>query len=598
VALSVAAAVRRDIPPRRFFAPGLRDGRAIEAAPLHGTGLIALHEPTVGETLLCWFAGDTEAAQPYIEGNNTAVTLTHEIELADWLRAGVALSGGTQYLNLTHDQWPAALRTYRASLAYAPRESLAPAAWVYDAALYEIHPSQFGGFRGLAGELGRLHLLGVNTLCLLPIWARERHWNQPWDETWPGSGNPAILDFETLDPALGTTDDLRHLVTTAHRYGIRVLVDLPLIGCDAASHYLNEHPYWFCQDENGQVIHMSDDPSLCPFDWANEELQNHVLLHAVGLAQSYDLDGFRACVARRTPPNWARRLAHHASAGSLAVLRFLDRLRRELRSRKADAAIVLSSGGPLASASADLVIDEMPHLMYFHTALNRASPHELGEWLSDHLAALEPGAARACFVESHHTWRLNPLADGIRGSRISRALLAGMVLCGFVPLLRGEPEQDVHNDAFVGQLLRIRAAHPTLRTGSSCHSCIACDSPDVFAILRSSPTERIIGLVNFGPHRRTLTLNIRTAPLGAPNEHYGLIDLFGGELLDGGQIVITPDNQGVLRVTAEPFSPYCFLVQPALAPQSPRERHGNGHTVAADTPAGDEQQPDIVVAQI
>src|SRR5262245_4613324 len=51
LALQVAAAQRRGVLPRRFFAPGLRDGRALEPAPTQGPGLMALHEPQTGETL-------------------------------------------------------------------------------------------------------------------------------------------------------------------------------------------------------------------------------------------------------------------------------------------------------------------------------------------------------------------------------------------------------------------------------------------------------------------------------------------------------------------------------------------------------------------
>ena len=111
--------------------------------------------------------------------------------------------------------------------------------------------------------------------------------------------------------------------------------------------------------------------------------------------------------------------------------------------------------------------------MFIHMALDRVLPAELGEWLEDHARALPAGAVRACFVESHHTRLTNPLADGLRGSRISRMLLAGMVLCGFVPLIRSGQEQDER--PFLERLLRARAASPALRYGTPRYN--ACRAP-------------------------------------------------------------------------------------------------------------------------
>ena len=58
--LEVAAAQRLDVLPRRFFAPGLRDGRALERAPTQATGLLALHDPQTDEALLCWYYSAVE----------------------------------------------------------------------------------------------------------------------------------------------------------------------------------------------------------------------------------------------------------------------------------------------------------------------------------------------------------------------------------------------------------------------------------------------------------------------------------------------------------------------------------------------------------
>ena len=153
VPLQVAAAQRRGVLPRRFFAPGLREGRALEPAPTQGPGLMALYDPETDETLLCWYYSPVEAALPQVEGNDVAVTLTHQIELADWLVSEVALSGGTQYILLLREPWPAALAAFQRTWPLCGLRRLErPAAWVLDAAIYEAHSAQYGGFLGLAAR--------------------------------------------------------------------------------------------------------------------------------------------------------------------------------------------------------------------------------------------------------------------------------------------------------------------------------------------------------------------------------------------------------------------------------------------------------------
>ncbi|MBC8163684.1 MAG: alpha-amylase, partial [Roseiflexaceae bacterium] len=83
VPLRVAAAQRRNVLPRRFFAPGLRFGRAFEQAPDASSGLLAVADPISQETLLCWYVGGTSPADPMVEGNDAAVTLAHEVNCAE-----------------------------------------------------------------------------------------------------------------------------------------------------------------------------------------------------------------------------------------------------------------------------------------------------------------------------------------------------------------------------------------------------------------------------------------------------------------------------------------------------------------------------------
>jgi glycosidase len=586
VPLSVAAAQRLDVQPRRFFAPGLRDGRALERAPTHATGLLALHDPQTDEALLCWYYSSVESALPLVEGNDQAVTLAHEIAVADWLGSEVAITSGTQYIMLLREPWPAALAALQRTWPLCGvRQVEQPAAWARDAAIFETHAAQFGGFAGLAAALPDLHALGVNTLCLLPIWAFANHSGGLWDANWVASGNPyAIRDFEALDPTLGTSEDLRALVDTAHQHGMRVLVDLPLLGCADDARLVAEWPDWFCTTERGRLARVHDHDDLVAFDWSNADLQAYMLEWALAQVRDYDLDGYRLVVPRTETPNWARAPHGHTSAGGLAVLRLLERLRQQLKSFKGDAALLGELAGPAYAACQDFALDELPHHMFMHLAIARVQPAELGQWLEDHARAMPNGAVRACFVESYQTRLSNPLADGLRGSRISRMLLAGMVLCGFVPLIRSGQEQDER--AFIERLLSARAHSPALRYGTPRYNALPCSSARVFAVLREHAGERLIGLLNVSAHKQTLVVSVPVDQLELADGDYELFDLLGrARWSEDARRSWSREELLSLRLTLEPFAAYCFEIRSVMVDLPASDTNDIAVAVALPSPS-------------
>jgi hypothetical protein len=548
VPLRVAAALRRGVLPRQFFTAGLREGRALELAPIQAAGLMALYDQHHGNALLCWFYSEVEPAQPTLEGNDQAVTLIHDLELADRLRSEVVLSGGTQYILLLHEPWPAALAAFQRTQAlFSTRPALPPAPWLRDANIYETHPAEQGGFCGLAARLSSLQRLGFTVVCMLPIWKFDAQSDLLWDGNWIDSGNPfAIHDFEQLDPTLGSPDDLRALVRRAHDLGMRVVVDLPLGGCAADARYVREHPEWLCYDAVGDPIAVPGSPNLLCFDWSNTDLQQYVLEQAAGQARDYGFDGYRVFPPRRAIPNWTRRLAHHASAGMLGALHLIDQLRAALRASNPEAALISSRAGPAYTGVTDAAVDELPHHQFLHMVMDRVSPAELGDWLDSHTAILPGEALRICFTESHTTRLINPLADGLRGSRLSRLALLGLVLCGFVPMIpAGQEEAD---EEFIGRLLRARRNYPALRHGRTLYGKVTSNSRQIFGVLRQSSGQQVIGLLNVGPHTQTVQVHLPLDSMDLPEGSYALEELLQGE-------------SSTAAHTVKPFTGYCFLLR-------------------------------------
>lgn len=585
VPLAVAASQRPGVLPRRFFAPGLRDGSALELTPTHGSGLLALHNtPPSGqeangaaETLLCWYASNAEAALPFVEGDEAgpAISLGHDVRLAGWLQPGGTLISGIQHVVLLRQTWSHALATFQHTL---PLRGIRPtddqAAWLRDAAIFETHPGLYGGFRRMTELLPDLAAMGVTTLLLLPIWERARPHERPWDGNWIDSGSPyALRSFERLDATLGAPDDLRALVAAARQHGLRVLLDLVVQGCASDSPYVEEHPDWFVKDETGAFVTTpsAQRHSGCySFDMSNPELQAHLHTWAITQMQRYNIDGYRIVTPYNPALNWTRRLPYPASAGSMGLLPLLRRLRHDLRRLKPDAALLCDLSGPAYIQMHDACYDYPVHHMFVHTALNRMTPAELGAYLRDHATELPPESVRICFMETHDTCDANPLVGGLRGSRISRMLLAGMVFCGFVPSLWAGQEQG--EEMVIRELLRLRREHPVLRYGRTLYNVVHCDAPEVFVVVRLLNGRAVLGLLNVGPHKRTVTLGLPVDLLGLTNGRYRLRELMLDIIWsEEGRRSWQRDELRQTRLTLEPFGAYCVAVEvdPSYAPETP-----------------------------
>ncbi len=96
-----------------------------------------------------------------------------------------------------------------------------------------------GTLSGLESKLGYLQRLGVTAVWISPIFKQV-----PADHSYHGYG---IQNFLEVDPHVGTRDDLRRLVTTAHGMGIRVVLDIILNHAGDVFRYRDGDPAW-----NGQ----------------------------------------------------------------------------------------------------------------------------------------------------------------------------------------------------------------------------------------------------------------------------------------------------------------------------------------------------------
>jgi glycosidase len=532
---------------------------AMEAAPDCSPGLLAVNNTEKEQVLLCWYYSEVEEALPAVDGTGESVDLIHDSALAGWLAPGQSLSGGDHYLLLVSGSWPEALLEYRryfAEIGLQP-PPYRPPSWVEAAAIYEVHAGQFGGFRGLARELERIRETGFDTLYLLPMQTYHNPNGRVWDENWTANGSPyAIRDFEAVEPTLGGEEDFHALVEEAHRLGMHLLLDFVPQGCAVDARYVEEHPEWFCRDEQGQLVSSRDWNDTYSFDWANPEYRRYMLDWSLALMRTHRLDGFRVDAPLAKEPNWDRGIPYRASATNLGVTKLLEELQRGVKRIDPEAALLCELFGPLFTKSHDLACDYLPCIQTFQMLQARLTPAEWSSWIQDHRLSLPEGAVRVCFMETHDTREFHPPAYPWRGSQASRAGLAALVLAGFIPMIWSGQERG--QEDFLGSLLLARAGSSALLYGEVLFDAVPCADPWVLSILRRSREQIVWGLISLRPEKTTFTFSLPLEMLGLAEERQYLVkDLIGGRTWsEYGKEAWRGRELGELSLTPQPFVPY------------------------------------------
>ncbi len=131
---------------------------------------------------------------------------------------------------------PADTATVAARPAVEPAHAADPR-WWRDAVVYQVYVRSFSDASGdgtgdLAGVLERLpylHDLGVDAL-----------WFNPWYPSPMADMGYDVVDYRSIDPALGTLEQAEELIAAARALGIRTIVDI------VPNHVSDRHP-WFVE---------------------------------------------------------------------------------------------------------------------------------------------------------------------------------------------------------------------------------------------------------------------------------------------------------------------------------------------------------------
>jgi glycosidase len=389
---------------------------------------------------------------------------------------------------------------------YAKENARPSEEWVKNGIIYEIYPRAFskeGNFAGIEKKLPELKALGVTILWLMPI-------HPIGEKERKGSlGSPySIKDYYGINPEYGTLDDFSSLLTTAHKEGFKLIIDLVANHTSWDSKLSTEHPEWFTKDTAGKFIPPVPDWSdVIDLNYTNPELRRYMIEMMKYWVRDVGIDGFRCDVAEMVP------------------IDFWNEARAAIDSIKP--VVMLAEG---QSPEFHLKAFDVTYSWNFYNALKhvlagKELPSVFDSILSREASAYPKNSLRMRF-SSNHDENASDNPDVVKFGK-DGAKLAAVLVNTFpgVPLLYNG--QEVGSDKKLGlfekfeidwtkgeqfrefytKLFGIRKANPALDSGK--YQMIRNDHSDaVYAFVRTTGKNTVLALFNFSDNEQTATLEL------------------------------------------------------------------------------------------
>ncbi len=155
--------------------------------------------------------------------------------------------------------------------------------------------SKEGTFKALESDIPRIKALGTDIVYLMPIHPigvknRKGTLGSPY----------AISDYRSINPEFGTEDDLKSLVDTIHKNGMKCIIDVVYNHTSPDSVLSQEHPEWFYKKPDGSFGNrVGDWTDVIDLDYSNEGLWDYQIKTLIKWAGI--VDGFRCDVAPMVP---------------------------------------------------------------------------------------------------------------------------------------------------------------------------------------------------------------------------------------------------------------------------------------------------------
>lgn len=185
--------------------------------------------------------------------------------------------------------------------------------WAKNAVIYEVnlrHYTEEGTFASFEGEIPRLKEMGIDILWFMPInpisvAKRKGPLGSPY----------AVADYKDVNPDYGSMEDFKSMLSAIHEAGMYCIIDWVPNHTGWDNPWITEHPEWYTQDEDGNIIDPIDYNTGKPWGWTDVADLNYdvaemrlAMIDAMRFwTNNVGIDGFRVDVAHGVPVDfWAQ----------------------------------------------------------------------------------------------------------------------------------------------------------------------------------------------------------------------------------------------------------------------------------------------------
>ena len=167
--------------------------------------------------------------------------------------------------------------------------------------MYEINPAAFSttkDFQGITNRLDNIKALGVNTIWIMPIF--------PVGEV-NSFGSPyCVKEYTSIRTSLGSMQDFKNLVTTAHQKGIAVILDWVANHTSWDNSWITTNPSWYTHDGNGQIISPAGTGwnDVADLNFSNQDMRLAMIDAMKFWVTETNVDGFRCDAADYVPADF------------------------------------------------------------------------------------------------------------------------------------------------------------------------------------------------------------------------------------------------------------------------------------------------------
>ncbi|MEO8406356.1 MAG: alpha-amylase family glycosyl hydrolase [Chitinophagaceae bacterium] len=171
--------------------------------------------------------------------------------------------------------------------------------WGNGTNIYEVNIRQYtreGTLKAFIEHIPRLKRMGVDVLWLMPITPISVEKRQG---TW--GSYYAASSYTDIDAAYGTGDDFRELITTAHYYGMKVIIDWVANHTGYDHQWTVKNPGWYRKDKEGNFTGLYGWVDVIDLNYEIPELRAGMIDAMKHWVKEFDIDGFRCDMARTVP---------------------------------------------------------------------------------------------------------------------------------------------------------------------------------------------------------------------------------------------------------------------------------------------------------